>query len=590
MYQPYLLIALLILAMILFIVEYWRYDVVGLLILIIAVFVGIVPFNQAFAGFSNPAVVTVACVMILTKAVSQSGLLDYLIRKIEFLFKNTFIHVGTLTVITAVLSSFMNNVGALALMMPIAIQTFIKNGKSPSLVLMPIAFGSVFGGVTTLIGTPPNILISYYREKITGDYFNMFDYTPVGILIALAGILFIIFFGWRLIPVRRSAAKAEDLFQISDYMIEVKVPEDSPFVGKTVEEMQKKIEAEFELIAITRNGKKQFSFPNKKYIHIDDVLIFEAPHESLEKVVKAGKFKLVGDKPISSAELSSKEIAIMEAVVPPDSDAIGRSAKMMKLRSRYALNLLALSRKGISFRQNLNDIRFASGDVVLLQGNVETLQETIVSLGFLPLVERGIDVEVTRKRILPIAIFFIAIVLVTLQVLPIEIAFTAAVLVLILANLMSPRMMYQSIDWPVLLFLATFIPVGEALQSTGAAKIITDGFMSISGQYSPIFALTAILIVTMLLSDFMNNVATVLVMAPIAVRIAESSHANVDTFLMAVAIGASCSFLTPIAYHNYTMVMGPGGYKFFDYPRLGLPLELITVCVAVPALLWIWPL
>jgi len=296
------------------------------------------------------------------------------------------------------------------------------------------------------------------------------------------------------------------------------------------------------------------------------------------------------DKPFSSKDLSDGELTTMEAVVPPGSSIAGHSAAMINLRSYYSINLLAISRKGISFRQKLNNIRFAIGDIVLLQGNIETLRETIVDLGFLPLAERDVKIGLSKKSFLPITFFIISIILASFKILPIAIAFLVAVLALLLTKTLSIHHLFRSIDWSVLLLLAAIIPVGGAIQTTGADDMISYEFMQIAGYHSPVIALTAIFIVTMTLSDLINNAATAIVMAPIAVKIANFSHVNIDTFLMAVAIGASCSFLTPIAHQNNTMVMGPGGYRFFDYLRLGLPLEIIIIVTAIPALLWIWPL
>ncbi|HIC7356801.1 TPA: SLC13 family permease [Legionella pneumophila] len=590
MYQPYLLFGILILSLVLFIWNYWRYDFVALFALALSVLTGLVPFNKAFSGFSNPAVITVGCVMMLTYAITQSGILNNPFVKLKKFSKKTSLQVGLYSGISAFLSAFMNNVGALGIMMPIAIHSFTELKKSPSIILMPIAFCSVLGGVITAIGTPPNLLISNFRNQVLGAPYNMFDFTPVGLPVAVMGVLFISLIGWKLIPVRAKYSKSGDSFQISDYMTEVKVPETSSLCEKTVKEFLEMTKANFELIAVVHDGKKKFAYTEDTIIHCNDILIIEASPEDLKNILDSNGLILAGNKPLTSKELYDSDIITMEAVVLPDTSIEGQSASMMRFRSRYKINLLAISREELSFRKKLIDIRFAAGDVVLLQGNAATLRETIVDLGLLPLAERDINVHLTQKKFLPIICFALSIILASLQILPLDFSFMLAVLVLILFKAIPTHNLYRTIDWSVLLLLAALIPVGEALQTTGAADLIANGFMKIAGQYSPIFALLAILVITMTLSDLLNNAATALIMAPIAIKIAQSSHVNVDSFLMAVAIGASCSFLTPIAHQNNTMVMGPGRYRFSDYFRLGLPLELIVIAVSIPTILWMWPL
>ncbi|HAZ7573422.1 SLC13 family permease [Legionella sp. PATHC032] len=590
MYQPYLLFGILILSLVLFIWNYWRYDFVALFALALSVLTGLVPFNKAFSGFSNPAVITVGCVMMLTYAITQSGILNNPFVKLKKFSKKTSLQVGLYSGISAFLSAFMNNVGALGIMMPIAIHSFTELKKSPSIILMPIAFCSVLGGVITAIGTPPNLLISNFRNQVLGAPYNMFDFTPVGLPVAVMGVLFISLIGWKLIPVRAKYSKSGDSFQISDYMTEVKVPETSSLCEKTVKEFLEMTKANFELIAVVHDGKKKFAYTEDTIIHCNDILIIEASPEDLKNILDSNGLILAGNKPLTSKELYDSDIITMEAVVLPDTSIEGQSASMMRFRSRYKINLLAISREELSFRKKLIDIRFAAGDVVLLQGNAATLRETIVDLGLLPLAERDINLHLTQKKFLPIICFALSIILASLQILPLDFSFMLAVLVLILFKAIPTHNLYRTIDWSVLLLLAALIPVGEALQTTGAADLIANGFMKIAGQYSPIFALLAILVITMTLSDLLNNAATALIMAPIAIKIAQSSHVNVDSFLMAVAIGASCSFLTPIAHQNNTMVMGPGRYRFSDYFRLGLPLELIVIAVSIPTILWMWPL
>ncbi len=574
-----------------FIWGYWRYDVVAILALTASVAVGAVPFSDAYSGLANPAVITVACVMIISDAIRRSGAMSLVVKKITSVTSSATLHIATLSIISAVLSAFMNNVGALALMMPVAIQTALKSKRSPSLVLMPIALASGLGGLTTLIGTPPNLLISNYRAQIVADPFSMFSFSLVGVPVAIIGIIFISLVGWRLMPGRRKAArKPEEMFQIQDYIAEIKIPAGSQLIGKTVKELEKKLHSDFVLIGIIRNKRKRFVLPPEHRLKQDDILIIESTPQVLEEILQQGSIELIGTEKITSDVLRSEDVALIEAVIPPGARIENRSSQTSRLRSRYRINLIAIARQGKPFKKRLNKVKLRAGDVVLLQGPTDTLKENISSLGFLPLIERGLQVGVRKYKWLPTVIFIVGIVLTALQLLPVQIAFGGVVLAMILTRSIPTRLIYDGIEWSVILLLAAMIPIGHALQTTGGTALISHFILKLTVHLPHIYILGLLLVVTMTLSDFMNNAATAVVMAPIAGSVAQAMHASPDPFLMAVAIGASCSFLTPVGHQNNTLVMGPGGYKFSDYIRLGLPLEIIILIISLPLLVWFWPL
>ncbi len=582
------LLIILLITIILFIWGRWRYDIVALIGLLLGVIVGVVPFESAFSGLGNPAVITVACVMVISYAISQTGILDYLIKYITPVSSNIYIHLLVLCSITAVLSAFMNNIGALALMLPVAIKTAEKNKRPAALVLMPIALASALGGLTTVIGTPPNLLIASFRAQITNHPFSMFDFTPVGLAVAIIGILFIALIGWRLLPADREGTKSlDELFPLQDYITEIKVPSESKMIGKTVKDLEDIIDSELIIIGLIRRKQKRLVISRDEILESNDVLIIEIQHDDLEKLLDKGKLDLVHDK-ISSENLRSDEIRLIEAVVPQGSRAEGRSSQGLRLRSRYNINLLAISREGKAFKKRLNHVNLCAGDVILLQGHADTLAESTVNLGFLPLQEHDKPQPATRNAILSLGFFFAAIVLATLHILPIQIAFTVVVVALVLTKVIPVRKIYASIDWPIIVLLAAMIPLGSALETTGATQAIVNTILPLA-KHLPLYATLGILmIITMTLSDFMNNAATTVVMAPIAIKLAEALHISIDPFLMTVAIAASCSFLTPIGHQNNTLVMGPGGYKFYDYIRLGLPLEILVVLVSLPMILLVW--
>jgi di/tricarboxylate transporter len=587
--EQYTIFIILIATLGLFIWGRWRYDVVALISLMAAVLCGAVPFASAFNGFSHPAVVTVAAVMVITAAIANSGVVDHAVNKLASVSNHMWLHVASLTIIAGILSAFMNNVGALGLIMPIAIKTAMKNGRSPAVVLMPIAFGSILGGMTTLIGTPPNILISTYRQELVGKPFGMFAFSPVGVSVAVLGILFIVILGWRLIPAARLKAKTEDVFNIQEYVTEMRITENSPLVEKPLSELAKISSGEYLILGLIRSDRRRLNIPESTMLQAGDVLLIEASSSELEQLTTLAKLELAEGEAVSTEMLRSEEIALIEAVVIPGSKVEGGTAQRLRLGSRYGINLLAIAREGESFKQRLKNIRLKAGDVLLLQGKAETLVETIAEIGFLPLAERDLRLGQVQPVFSPMAVFGCALLLVIFKLLPVQIAFTLAVLAMILLNIIPIRKVYTNIDWSVIILLGAMIPVGNALYTTGGTQVIVNFLLATAGQLPPIGLLGLILIVTMTLSDMMNNAATAVVMAPIAVTLAENYGYSVDPFLMTVAIGASCAFLTPIGHQNNTLVMGPCGYHFGDYWRMGLPLEILIIVTVLPLIMWIWP-
>lgn len=589
MYDAYLLFIVLILTLLMFIWGYYRYDTVALMSLLSLVALGIIPSEQAFSGFSNPAVITVAAVMAITTAISQTGLIELFLKISVPILKHPVLHIGLMCLTGAFLSAFMNNIGALALMMPLAVQSAINAKLSPSKILMPLSFATVLGGMTTKIGTPPNLLVSSYKYSVTGSTFEMFDFLPVGISVCLVCLVFIVLIGWRYIPERRKPEKNnEDLYQIHDYISEIKITPKSLVVGMKRYQLENLIEGDFSILGLIRKKRKRLVIAADEELKAGDILIVEASHEDLNLLLLKGELELVHGDIISPESLRGEDIGIMEAVVTPGSRIEGRSWQQLRVRSIYQLNLLAIARSGKNIKNRLNHVNLNVGDVVLVQGVSESLQENVVHLGLVPLAERMINVGFKRNTILPLLIFFIGILFTATQMVSVSICFAAVVILMVMFNIMPMRRVYQSIDWSIIVLLGALIPLGDALKSTGAADLIGQGILALAGIEYPALILALLLIITMTLSDMMNNAATAVVMSPIAVNMAQSLHMNVDAFLMAVAIGASCSFLTPISHQNNTLVMGPGKYKFFDYLYLGIPVELIVIFTAIPALIFFW--
>lgn len=577
-------------ALVLFVWGRWRYDVVALLALLAVTVAGVVPAPQAFAGFGHPAVVIVASVLVVTRGLFNSGVVGLIARGMSRVGARRTLQVGAVTGLTTVISGFVSSVAAAAILMPVAIRLARTHGTPPSALLMPLAFGSLLGATITLIGSAPNIIIATFRAQTVGAPFGMFDYTPVGAGAAAAGLLFIALIGWRLIPVRKGQASRRELFHIEDYITEIRVPEDSKLVGKPLRDLEGATDADIVVVGLVRGQRRTPAPSSFETLRADDIAIVQASSETLQALVDATGVELVGSQELGEEALGSDEVGLAEAVVMTASPMEGKTARGLNLRWRYGINLLAVARQGERLGDRLDRIRFRAGDVLLLQGGTETLPEALTALGCLPLAERGLRVGQPRRVLSAASIGGAALVASALGLLPVQIAFAAAAVVMVLAGLVSLREAYESVDWPIIVLLGAMIPVGQALAETGGARLLAAGLLEVSRGLPPVATLALVLVATMFLSDLVNNAAAALVMAPIALSVAQGLGASADPFLMSVAVGASCAFLTPIGHQSNTLVMGPGGYRFGDYWRMGLPLEVVVTVVALPLLVWFWPL
>jgi len=590
-----------------------RHDVVALAALLASVIAGLVPGDSAFAGFGHPAVITVACVLILSQGLQNTGAVDWLARSVLPREAGRLTGMLALMGLGAALSGFMNNVGAMALLMPVAVQLSDRLDLTPGQVLMPLAFGTILGGMTTLIGTPPNLIVSGFRNEAGLGHFAIFDFAPIGAAVAVAGVLFVVFIGWRLVPARQSVAG--ESFDTGAYFTELRVPEKSKAVGLTLRGFEREIEdSDTQIVGLVRNEVRITAPHGGRRIRADDVLILEADVDTLAEALSVFDIELEEQKTSAEdedgdAEITAKsestedrdededdnparndEIVLRELAILPGSTIVGRSAKEIKLRTRYGLNLLAVSRAGRAPRARLRTLELKSGDLLLVQGATDAVSGFVNDTGCVPLGARDLRIPDKRMAIIAGAIMLGAIGIVTLGLLPAAVAFALGVLASMVLRTVPLRQVYTAIDWPVIVLLAALIPVAGAMQSTGAADLLARFLVDSIAQGNAVVALGVVLITTMFLSDVMNNAATAAVLCPIALGISDTLGVNPDSFLMAVAIGASCAFLTPIGHQNNTLILGPGGFRFGDYWRLGLPLEALVVAVSLPLLLVVWPL
>lgn len=575
-------------AIVLFLWNRWRYDVVAVLTLLAAVLFGVVPEEAAFSGFASPAVVMVAAVLALSRALTRSGVVDRLADRLVSVAKTPARQQTALMGAATALSGFMNNVAALTLIMPVAMQAARRTGIAASRVLMPLSFATILGGLVTMVGTPPNILVANYRASTGGAPFGMFDFTPVGLAVAAAGLLFLWLAAPRLIPrYRRGSPAGEELFEVGNYLSELRVTGESGLEGARGVDVESWTEDPLQLIGIIRNDRRLIRRLRQEPLQEDDLLLVQGTPASLKEAADRHKLELLGSDTLAE-NLRRADTEVIEAVVTPHGRMAGATAISLRLRSRYGINLLAVAREGQQIMARVANVRLQPGDVLLLAGSSQTLATLTSTVGCLPLVSRGL-VFAPRRTILPTVVFGSAVVAAATGWLPAVLSFALAVLLLVVFEILPLRELYDAVEWPVLVLLGAFIPVGQALADTGAAGLVADWVLVAAHGLGPMAIMGMVLVLTMFLSDVMNNAATAVVMAPLGADIALHMGVSPDPFLMAVAIGASCAFLTPIGHQNNVLVMGPGGYRFTDYWHLGLPLEAVIAAVAIPLIPAVWP-
>jgi di/tricarboxylate transporter len=575
--------------MILFVWGRPRYDIVACLSLLAAVLAGLVKPEDAFSGFSDDIVIIVAGALVVSGAIAQTGLPELVLQRISRHVSSTAAQIFVLVATVTILSAFVKNVGALAIMLPVAFQMAKRSGTSPSCYLMPMSFGALLGGLMTQIGTSPNIIVSRLRGELVGTPFSMFDFTPVGAVLALVGLLFLML-GYRILPARtRNTASLDEALAAKKYITEADVTKASAVLGKTIADLQDLSHGEAKVIAVLKpDDKRVMPLPDAVLVE-GDTLILEGAPQALEQAVSLGRLKLESGHRVPEASAPQAEIGSIEAVIGAGSPLLGASAQASLLFERFGVNLLAVSRAGQRLTERLGTISLEFGDVIVLQGNLDQLPERLKALDCLPLAERTLHLGKARRAMLPILVLLAAMVLTAFKIVPVAVVFFGAAVLMVLTRAITLRQVYQLVEWPIVVMLAALIPVSEALSATGATDLIAHWLSELATGLPAYGALTLILVTAMLVTPFLNNAATVLVMAPIAVGFSQALGYRPDAFLMAVAIGAGCDFLTPIGHQCNTLVLGPGGYRFSDYARLGAPLSLLVIFIAVPMLLLVWP-
>jgi di/tricarboxylate transporter len=567
-----------------------RYDVVALAALLIGVAVGVVPADAAFDGFRNDVTVIIACALIVSAAFARSGVVEWALQRVLPHLKSERSQVPVLTAVVTILSMATKNVGALAIMLPVAMQVSRRTGSSLSRLLMPMSFGAMIGGLVTLVGTAPNIIVAQVRADLTGRPFAMFDFAPVGLVLTAISVVFLSL-AYPLLPQRRRAAASMDAaLQASAYLTEAAVPEGWTLRRMRVDALKALGRGEVEVLGLLRNGKRRMRPFARTIVGPGDVVLLEGEQQALEAFIAAAKLHLTrSDKPVVMEE-PREEVRAIEAVVGADSSLVGKSAQAVQLHGEHGVNLLGVSRTGYRFTKELKQVRLKAGDILLLQGGEAGLPQALQALGLLPLAEREVRLGGPRRRFVPLIVLAAAMVLVAFQVIPVAIAFFGAAVLLVLVRSLRMREAYAALDGPLLVLVACLIPVSDAIQKTGGADLIANALGGTFAALPGVLAIGAVMFASMVVTPFLNNAATVLIVAPIGASLARTVGVSPDPFLMAVAVGAACDFLTPIGHQCNTLVMAPGGYRFSDYPRLGAPLSLLVLLVGPPLIAAFWPL
>jgi di/tricarboxylate transporter len=567
-----------------------RYDLIAFSALIIAATLGLVPTEDVFSGFGHSAVAIIALVLIVSRGLSSSGAVELVASKLIDPDRPLPLHIAVVAALAAGLSAIINNVAALALLMPLDIEAAKKAKRAAGQTLMPLSFATILGGMVTLIGTPPNIVISEYRRGALGEPFGMFDFAPVGLAVAIAGIAFVSLIGWRLLPSQTSQLDTKKAASMGRYVAELRIGEQTLKEGMVVEDLYPKAnDVDVHILGLVRRGKRILGLARREELRASDFLVVEGEPKAIEAFMGQSGLDFAGSEKHEGGVVAPG-LTLSEAIVPDGARIQDRTSRSLKLLQRHSVTLLGVARSGKSFQDRVRLLPIRAGDVLLLLGTPQNVAAATEWLGVLPLEGRQTEVVQRSKAGMSIGVFLLAVALAVFGIIPLSVALGGAVIAYVALGLVSGREVYASVEWKVIVLLASLIPLAEAFENFGGAELIANQIVVLTGGYPAWVSLVALMIVTMTLSDFLNNVATTLIAAPISMSIAAATGTNPDTYLMAVAVAASCAFLTPIGHKNNTIIMGPGGYRFGDYWRMGLPLEFIVVCVAVPAILFVWPL
>ncbi len=563
-----------------------RYDLVALTALVVGALIGVIPVENMFSGFANELIWIIASALLISTAVARSGVIERALAPALASLKSPALVIPAFTGAVMLLSMLTKNIGALAIVMPVALRHARETGTPQSRLLMPMAFASLLGGLVTLVGTSPNVIVSSVRADLLGQPYHMFDFAPVGLGVCAIGFIFLAIAPHFIRIDREPATNVDAALAETRYVTEFDLAEDSPCIDQVLCDLDGLSKEGLRVIGII-NAKGRTKATADTILREGDHLIVEGEQDALDRMAAAYKLKLVGERHRDTGE-SAEDVRPIEAVVRPESTLVGRSAAQARLYENYGLSLIAVSRSGRRIAQELRALKLAAGDVLILKAEEERAGEAFAELSLLPLTERAVSLGQKRFGYAPILALLGAVAAVAAGA-PLPLAFATAAVAILLLRTMSMTDAYHAVEGPLLVLLAALIPISESISTTGGDRLIASMLSQVMGPMPPFAAVATLVIVAMAVTPFLNNAATVLIMAPIAAAIARALDVNPDPYLMAVAIGAACDFLTPIGHQCNTLVMGPGGYRFFDYWKLGLPLSILVVLTATPLIIMVWP-
>lgn len=585
--------------------EFWRYDVIALIGMLLLVVIGTVSVEEAFAGFGEPAVITIAAVLVVSQGLQNTGVVDQVARRLSAVGSRLGPQLLALCALVIVSSGFMNNIAALAIFIPVAVRMARRSDRAPSLYLLPMAFSAHLGGLLTLIGEPTNLIVSGIRAEHVGEQFGMFAFAPIALATSVAGVAFIVVAGWHLIPRRQAGEGLEGTVSVADYLADVEVPAESELAGRCLADLPETTDAEVWVAAILRDQDRITNPTGSHRILAGDSLLVRGQTADLRQFVHEAGVELTESKPIDDdskepdthtgiwqalrERLHTDEVETIEAVVRPDSVLTGKTARDVDLRARYGVNLLGVSRCDADYCQIVGGTALQPGDVLLVQGRHAGMRNVLKDLGLLPLAERELQIE-PHHVVLGVGVFVAALLTASLNVLSVPVAMTGAAVAMVIGGVVSLREAYAHIEWPIVVLFGAMFSMGAAMEASGGDQLIADQILRASAFVSPVVVMVVIMVVTTLLSNVVNNAAAVVLMASIAVSVARGLDASIDLFLVAVAVGGAAAFLTPIGHEANVLVFEPGGYEFADYWRLGLPLTVLMLAISVPLMLWLWPM
>lgn len=585
---------ILVTAVFLFASERLRPDLVALLVLLTLLLTGLVTVEEAFSGFSNPAVITVWAIYIVSASLTHTGIADYIGKYLGQLAGTGEVRlIFVLMLAVGGMSAFMNNIGAAAVMLPVAIALGKRANVPTSKLLIPLAFGSLLGGITTLIGTPPNLLTSAALVEAGLEPFSLFDFTPLGLIIMFSAIAYMLLIGRHLLPgYTATHAHTDDLvheYHLRDYLAEVHVLPKSPYIGKTFSETQLGEKAGLTIMGLQRNGHSAFGPIHNMHIEDGDILFVEGQRERILILEETGGITLLPEK-IMDADLKSPEATVAEIVVSQLARFMGQTLNEMDFRERYGLTVLAIWRNEEPIIGRLAEVPLQLGDTLLVHGRRERIEALRDDNAFLLL--RPPDSPSPRLSKAPInmLIFVSMISLVAFGVLHIATAAVLGAAISVLTGCLTMDEAYKSVEWKSVFLIAGMLPMGIAMETTGTAQLLSEWIVNLTGGYGPRGILLGLFILTGVLTAFMSNAAAAVLIAPIAIQTAFSQGVNPHAYVMGVALAASCAFVTPIGHQVCILVYGPGGYRFSDFTRVGVPLTILIWLLMLIFLPVFWPL